>query len=365
MDATLRKKTIHVLDELGAAIEELLLTGVTTASATTRERLGVGFQEAGRHKLLRLASTLRIVMEELRRFDADPGSLAPDRLAFFLDRAWLLARAMSEALTRGDDAAWSKLVRTAGSEPIASVSAVVLGVFKRHVPGAFSAFELRMRTTEPVGSLPAHAPISTSFVFPARPGVAIAPETFLHLEQPQKFRAIDLLRGKVARFEDVALSTDRGATRLMLSPKGRVTVGAPFEAWSELAVWDREVARERVIAQQPDPLALPVELQEEAVVRDWTLAPFREIGRPYQTAELVGEGLRYEVRCESAEVRTALAKAAASSERHALFGLVHYELCRFVLVPLALLPENAAPQLITISLDEVDKAALVRAMQIR
>lgn len=365
MDAALRNKTVHVLDELAGAVEELLLTGVTTASAGARERLGVGFQEAGRHKLLRLASTLRIVMEELRRFDADPGSLAPERLAFFLDRAWLLSRAMGEALERGDDAAWNKLVRTPEPVVVASVRAVVVGVFKRHVPGAFSAFELRMRTLDAAVPLAPRSPISTSFVFPARPGVAITPETFLHLDQPQKFRPAELLEGKEIRFEQAALAIDGSVARLTLSPKGRVELGPAFGAWPDVFTWDREAARERVAAQTPDPLALPVELQEEAVLRAWTLSPFRDVGKPYQIADVDAEGIRYEVRSESAEVREALTKAAARPSRPAMLGLLHYELCRFVFTPLSLLEGDGPPALVTLTLGKVDKAALVRAMQIR
>ncbi len=363
MDAAERKRTIQLLDELAGAVEEMLLSGLTSASASTRERIGVGFQEAGRQKLLRLAGTLRIVMEELRRFDADPGSLAADRLAFFLDRAWLLSRAMAEALRTGDEAAWARLSRTPASEPLPSVRALVVGAFKRHVPGAFTAFELRLRALGAAGPLAAGASMSLSFVFPAKPGVKIAPETFLHLEQPQKFRPIDLLAGGAITIEGAALSTD-APMRLMLGPKSRVSVG-DVAAWEPVVAWDRARASERVREERPDPLALPIELQEEAVVRDWSLGEFRDVGRPYQVAELRGDHLAFEVRAEAALVRERLGAASLRAVKPIVFGLLHYELCRMVLTPLGLLTVGEPPELLQLELTKIDKAELVKAMQIR
>ena len=62
-----RKALLPKLDRLVGAIEDLLLSGLTTASESTRKALGVTFQEASRMRLLRLGGTLRVANEELGR----------------------------------------------------------------------------------------------------------------------------------------------------------------------------------------------------------------------------------------------------------------------------------------------------------
>ena len=52
------KQLISLCDQLLAAVEELLLAGLTTASKSTIERIDVSFKEASRMRLLRLGSTL-------------------------------------------------------------------------------------------------------------------------------------------------------------------------------------------------------------------------------------------------------------------------------------------------------------------
>ena len=71
-----RPKLRAVLDQLAGAVEELLLSGLTTASEATRQTMNVAMQEAARFRLLRLGSALRVAMEELGRFTRqDPSSL--------------------------------------------------------------------------------------------------------------------------------------------------------------------------------------------------------------------------------------------------------------------------------------------------
>ena len=87
-----RPKLATVLGQLGGAVEELLLSGLTTASDATRQTLAAVLQEAARHRLLRLGSTLRTATEELGRFTSHDASFSRRRLTFFLGRAWLLSR---------------------------------------------------------------------------------------------------------------------------------------------------------------------------------------------------------------------------------------------------------------------------------
>ena len=65
-----RPKLKAVLDPLAAAVEELLLGGLTTASDATRQTVSVAMQEAGRLRLLRLGVALRTVNEDLGRYRA-------------------------------------------------------------------------------------------------------------------------------------------------------------------------------------------------------------------------------------------------------------------------------------------------------
>src|SRR2546429_4414470 len=104
-----RAKLESLLHQLGKAVEELLLTGLTTASDTTRQTLNVAFQEASRLKLLRLGSTLRVANEELGRFTRNDADFSPTRFSFFLNRAWMLAKGLARALKAGDDAGFDQL----------------------------------------------------------------------------------------------------------------------------------------------------------------------------------------------------------------------------------------------------------------
>src|SRR6476469_2620800 len=101
--ATDRPKLAAVLAQLTSAVEELTLSGLTTASAATRQTLSAAMQEAARFRLLRLGSTLRIATEELTRFTAQDPSFSRQRLTFFLSRTWLLSRGLSHALQTGDE----------------------------------------------------------------------------------------------------------------------------------------------------------------------------------------------------------------------------------------------------------------------
>src|ERR1700735_5377128 len=93
-----RKKLTPLLEDLTTAIEDLLLTGLTTASEATRNTLNVSFQESSRLGLLRLGGTLRVACEELSRYTRNNAEFSSKRFSFFLNRAWLLSRGLSMAV---------------------------------------------------------------------------------------------------------------------------------------------------------------------------------------------------------------------------------------------------------------------------
>src|SRR5438067_1824748 len=104
-----RQKLATVLEQLGTAVEEQLLSGLTTASDATRQTLAGAMQEAARFRLLRLGSTLRTATEELTRFTSQDAAFSRRRLTFFLSRAWLLSRGLTHALHTADEKEYDRL----------------------------------------------------------------------------------------------------------------------------------------------------------------------------------------------------------------------------------------------------------------
>lgn len=204
---------VPLLEELGKAVEELLLAGLTAASAATVERLDVTFKEASRMKLLRLGSTLRIANEEIVRFNAGSPLFSPRRLAFFLSRAWLLASAMRRAIAAGDQEALNRLQVTPPAQPVEKLQVVTLGVAKRVVPGAFASFDFRLRALGAAGPVADQEPLLWSCVFPLRKDLDLPGEAFLHLPQKQKFKPSLLLEKKVVEVTRCAVSAQPGMPR--------------------------------------------------------------------------------------------------------------------------------------------------------
>ena len=130
-----RPKLETVLDGLCAAVEELLLSGLTTASEATRQTLSVAMQEAARFRLLRLGSALRAAAEELGRFTRQDPAFSRRRLTFFLGRSWLLSRGLGHALHAGDEAEYDRLAWTPPTRPLPAVEVVCLGAVKKVAAG--------------------------------------------------------------------------------------------------------------------------------------------------------------------------------------------------------------------------------------
>src|SRR5437667_6097310 len=128
---TERPRLTALLAQLSAAVEELLLSGLTTASAATRQTLAATMQEAARFRLLRLGSTLRTATEELGRFTSHDAFFSRRRLTFFLSRAWLLSRGLSHALRTADDKEYDRLTWSPPAQPLPKVEVVCVGVSKK------------------------------------------------------------------------------------------------------------------------------------------------------------------------------------------------------------------------------------------
>ncbi len=362
-----RRKLEAMLADLIAVIEDFLRTGLTTASETTRQTLKVTFQEASRLRLLRLGSTLRMTSDEMGKLVKNDVDFSRSRFAFFLNRAWLLGRGLLKALQAGDDAAFDRLLWTPPSRPVTRVEVAVLGVVKKVVQGAFVAFDFRMRLVAPADDMPAGQRISWSSVFPLKPGQEVPAEAFLHLPHKQKFTASQFLEGKTVVLEKVAVALDdAGGARLILGEQSTVQTGATVDNYEGLLAWDIARALERVAKHEPSPFELDVELQEEVVLRDWSIGD----AEPREADKQVW----YPITAPGVAL-TGVASAQDEGKSHRkyldefrkkkpvpLFGLMHYEKCRLMFQPLTVFGPKGVIHLM-LSPDKVDRATLLKAMK--
>jgi hypothetical protein len=364
---TERPKLASLLAQLGTAVEELLLSGLTTASEATRQTLAAAMREAARFRLLRLGSTLRTANEELARFTAHDPLFARKRLTFFLGRAWLLSRGLAHALQSADEKEYDRLTWTPPGQPLPKVEVVCVGVAKKVATGAFVAFEFRFRALADAAAVTAGQRLVWSVVFPIKPGLNIPAEGFLHLPQKQKFTPSLFLDRKVVTIERAQIVADDSAGRLSLTEQSTVVPGIPFGEWERFLDWSPAAAAERIRKHTPGPLDLDTELQEEIVLRDYTIEPPGEGDAPGQTVYPIAAGnLPLTAVVASEAEGTALRKnlddlRKLKKNRPPLYGLLHYERCRLVFQPLtAFRPE---PDYLMISNESVNKAALLKALK--
>ncbi len=363
-----RRKLCRTLEELGGAVEKMLLTGLTTASHATRQSLQAAFQEASRLRLLRLGSTLRAASEELGRFIDNDAAFSRTRLAFFLNRAWLLGRGLLRALEKNDAAAFDRLVWTPPQQALARAEVITLGVLKKVVARAFVAFDFRLRLVAPAGVLAAGQPLSWSCIFPLKSGQEIPAEAFLHLPQKQKFTAIQFLEGKTMVLENVTVSVDdAGMGRLSLTERSTVTSGTPFKDYGQYLTWDIARARDRITKHEPGPFDLEIEMQEEIVLQNWELsAPLAREEEKQWWYPVRYRQVDFALVCPTTDdgqsLKNVLDELVDRKRRPPLYGLLHYEKCRLMVQPLTLFGRDG-PRHLMLSPDKVDRATLLKVLR--
>ena len=267
-----RDALLPLLRELAEVVEGLVSSGLTTASAATRQKLDASAKEAARSKLGRLSASLRYVNDELGRFLDESEHFSARRLAFFLNRTWLISRGLMEAIDEEDRTMLARLLWQSAPTPVKTLSVVTVGVQKRALLDGSASFDFRLRVVKGSAELPTGSRLVWSTVFSGKKGVPA--EAFLHLPQIQKFTPRLLLEPNEVIVTDAAVTLDEfGAGRLMLGPRSTVKLGPVFDAWGAIVAWDPKRALERARAHQATPLDLEVELQEELVVTDWDLSP--------------------------------------------------------------------------------------------
>jgi hypothetical protein len=374
-----QKKLAALLEELARAIEDLLRTGLTSATEATRQKLDVSFKEASRMKLLRLGVTLRYVNEEVGRFLAHSDAFSAKRFVFFTHRAWLLARGLGEALQEKNDRVLARLSGSGARDPapVRSIDVVTLGVFSRTVQNNCS-FEFRLRVVKADDPALLGRSLVFGLVF-GRKSADISAEAFLHLPQPQKYHPKIFTERQVLTVTGAAIAfDDRGGGRLLIGPKGTVTQhGKLADGWEPYTAWQVGPALARARAHVPSPLDLPNELQEEVVLADWTCKEDKARATPERrifTVTTAGTAAGLELDAvvpTGADGKTLAKHLEAHAKRKAggpkppmpLYGLVHYELGRLVLTPLATL-EPEGPLHLMLSNEKINLSALLGSLQL-
>jgi hypothetical protein len=357
------------LSQLTSAVEELLLSGLTTASDSTRQTLNVAIQEAARYRLLRLGSTLRLVLEELGRFTSQDVLFSRRRLAFFLSRAWLLGRGLGHGLQHGNEKEFDRLNWSPANRPLADLEVVCMGVSKKVATGAYVAFEFRLRAVNDAAPVAAGQKLTWSIVCPAKGDARVPPEAFLHLPQKQKFTPYILLEKKKIAISNANVSIDEaGLGRLTLTEQSTMVLGEPYEKWQRFLDWSPASAREQIQKHVPGPLDLETELQTEVVLKDYTISAAEQGESAGQSIYPVSaNGTTYSALVVGEVEGKALTKKLEElrklkKKRPPLYGLLHYERCRLIFQPLAIFDPD--PDYLTISSENVNKAALLKALKL-
>lgn len=359
-----KQKLVPLLNELAGAVEELLLTGLTTATENTRKTLNVSFQEASRMGLLRLGATIRVANEELARFTGNSAEFSSKRLTFFLNRSWLLTQAMLKALKAGDDEQFDKVLRTPVNSPVDRIEVVTIGVAKKATP-SFCAFEFRLRTISDSANIPKGQRLLWSCVFPQKPGADVPAEGYLHLDQKQKFKPIVFLEKKVLRLEKVSVAMDGG--RIALGEASTVSLGEEFTDWQKFVENDMRPAVDRIRAHKPGPFDLEIEMQEEIVLSDWKLGeaqrPSIDHGPTIYPLSTMSLQLKATVMpgAEGKELHANLVAQKEKKKRDPLFGVMHYDKCALMFQALSVIGKDGPEQLM-LSKETFDRRILLKTM---
>ena len=359
------KGALALVEELSRAVEDLVRTGLTSATESTRAKLDASFKEASRRKLLRLGASLRYVNEEVGRFLAHDEAFSIRRFSLFLHRSWLQARGMAKGLRDKDDRLVASLVASGGGapRPVQSIEVVTVGVFKRTIVNVYT-FDFKLRVVGAKDADLVGRSLTYSLVFPRKtdgPARDLPAEANLQLPQPQKFAPRVFCQGKTVKVTDAAVILDERGGRLVLGPKSTVVEGGPYTDWDPLFRFDPGLALGRVLRHRPGPLDLAAETMEEVVVAEPVLS-----AEPLRTSEgrrvfaLSGAGglvldavipdNPYDR--DGEETLKRLREGLRRSKSPLLYGLAYYEYGRTVFLPVSLLhagagdaaPEPEAPK---------------------
>ncbi len=378
------KRLLPVLEDLARAVEDLVATGLVTASKATKEKLEASFKEASRLKLGRLAASLRYVMEELGRYLDGAPTFSAKRLALFLGRSWMLGRGLALAISEKNEAAQARLLWSFPAVAVDSVVFVALGVRKRLPQGTgIVAFDFHLRVVDYIAlpggiTLARGAPLVWSHIVP-RKDASIPAEALLHLEiKPAGggigWKPVSLTDPKVFAVDVASVVVDgRGGGRLLMGPQTRVRALERTVAPADLAGLAGFVPADiadRAAAWQTSPLDLEVEHAEEVLVQAVVGKVKKgEEGAPdvvvVSAAAVGGATFAFDVKLPRTEEWTALAtalRALAKTKKTApIFGVLHFDRCQLCFAPLSVVDDSGVRHLM-ISTDKVDLKTLTRSL---
>jgi hypothetical protein len=145
-----------------------------------------------------------------------------------------------------------------------------------------------------------------------------------------------------------------------------VTLGSALKKWDRFVAWDWEAARARALAHAPSPLDLEVELQEEVVVDDWQIGARKERDEATWIYPITSGALSFDAIVsrgpEGKELSASLDELRKAKTRPPLFGLVHYELCKMILIPLAVFEKKGPPRQLMISDEKINLRDLMGSL---
>jgi hypothetical protein len=277
----------------------------------------------------------------------------------------MISHGLQQALQKKDEKQWQTLTSTASGQAIERLEVITIGVSKRVIKGAFCAFEFRLRSIGDHATIPHGTALIWSVVFPMKRGSQIEPEAFLHLEQKHKFRPIDLLGDKTHWFDNITLIGEQAPFRITLTEQSKVSEHEAFSDWQSFITWDQAQAQQRLVAHQPSPFELDVELQEEIFLHDWTLGGYEKNTvnhcRYYQIS--MGDlHFHAQIAEDDKTTQKALTALKKQANKPPLYGLLHYEACMLILQPLALI-QNPKPTQLCLSNTYKGAASLLRSMK--
>ena len=355
------------LSRVVQAIEEILNSGLTMASAATTQALGVTFQEVSRLKLLRLGSVIRSTHQEINRFVENEETFSQKRLTFFLNRSWLLCKGIEKAIIEKDKQALNELLWTPPTKKVKSVDVVCLGIVKRIAANQFCAFEFRLRDVK------SGQPLTWSCVFPLKKGVEIPAEGFLTLPQKQKFEPRVFTERSVINISSLMLTENlNGPPRIQLVEDSVVESKDPYDDWDSMFRWDVDKAIERIAKHEPSPFDVDIELQEEVVFANYKIGEKTISEDPPRTHwELIHSGVSFNLTIPNDPAYESTEKAIEAEQQkksggRTLFGTMHYSSGRLVVQPLTLFDqESNSLDYISLSEKSVDKKAILSTLNFR
>jgi hypothetical protein len=167
--------------------------------------------------------------------------------------------------------------------------------------------------------------------------------------------------------EKVAVAGDTtGGFRLSLTDQSTVRPGGEVEDYERYLTWGVGRALERIEKHEPGPFDLDVEIQEEIILRQWSIdEPVEREDEKQWWYPIVEAGIALTgvtSAQDDGKPQRKYLEEMRKKKPAPLFGLLHYEKCRLIFQPLTLFGPKGLVHLM-LSPDKVDRATLLKALK--